>query len=72
MNMPLQVMELEDPLEDQIGYVYDRRSILDLLKKSRGPVRCPVQGKAREGSELLGRLRVKLSHLATSLQARHI
>jgi hypothetical protein len=39
------VLELEDPVEDQVGYVYDKKAILGLVDRGRGqPVPCPVQG----------------------------
>jgi hypothetical protein len=41
----LQVLELVDPLEDQVGYVYDKKAILAAVDRGRGqPIPCPVQG----------------------------
>ncbi len=40
--------ELQDPVEDQKGYVYDKKSIYDYIahRGAHGQVQCPVMGCA--------------------------
>lgn len=36
------ILELEDPVEDQKGYVYERENIEGYIRESRGSVSCPA------------------------------
>jgi hypothetical protein len=40
----VQLLELEDPVQDEKGYVYEKRFITDTLHKSGGRMQCPVPG----------------------------
>lgn len=45
-----QVLELTEPVEDRMGYVYERKAILQQLRNARGgPIACPVAGEAGPG-----------------------
>lgn len=44
-----QILELQDPIEDEMGYVYDKASLLQYIRRElqRHPgreVQCPVAG----------------------------
>lgn len=45
---PLQVAELSNPVEDQMGFIYERAAILNALKQARRDrcnwVECPLPG----------------------------
>ena len=41
----MQLMEIEDPVEDQAGYVYERYIVEKYIKENQGSVECPVSGK---------------------------
>ena len=43
--MFLQLLEIDDPVEDQAGYVYERYNVEKYIKEHRGSVECPVSGK---------------------------
>ena len=38
-------MDIEDPVEDQAGYVYERWNVEKYIKEKHGSVECPVSGK---------------------------
>jgi len=41
----LQIMELEDPVEDERGYVYEKAAVQDYIRqKPPGHCQCPVSG----------------------------
>lgn len=42
----MQLMEIEDPVADQAGYVYERYNVEKYITENRGSVECPVSGKA--------------------------
>ena len=42
----MQRLEIEDPVEDQVGYVYEKASILQYIKEMGGSVRCPAGGES--------------------------
>jgi hypothetical protein len=35
--MLLQLLELEDPVEDQMGFVYEKSAIVDAIRKANNP-----------------------------------
>lgn len=41
----MQLMEIEEPVEDQAGYVYERYNVENYIKEKQGSVECPVSGK---------------------------
>jgi E3 SUMO-protein ligase NSE2 len=62
------VLELEDPVEDEVGYVYDRQAIVQMLKNA-GPrgIKCPEAGTNHRVTE--GRLRPATKVLAAQRKA---
>lgn len=43
--LQVQVEELEDPVEDKHGYIYERSAIVDMITRQRGgAVKCPIMG----------------------------
>ena len=48
-------MDLKDPVEDQLGFVYERAAILDWFTHQPGrgdvPVDAPFAGEARRGPD---------------------
>ena len=38
----MQRLEIEDPVEDQMGYVYEKSAIHHYLQQYRGSVKCPA------------------------------
>ena len=45
MTLYAQVLDLDDPVADQHGYVYEKQAILDHISRGRGgSAKCPVAG----------------------------
>lgn len=42
----MQIMEIDDPVVDQKGYVYERQVIEEYIRSEGGKTRCPATGKA--------------------------
>ena len=42
----MQRLEIEDPVEDQVGYVYEKASMLQYIKENGGSVKCPAGGES--------------------------
>lgn len=40
----MQIYELEDPVQDEKGVVYEKAAILDYIRQQRGKAICPVSG----------------------------
>ena len=40
-----QLMEIEDPVEDSKGYVYERHDVVFYIQSNQGRVKCPATGK---------------------------
>lgn len=38
----MQLLEIQDPVTDQKGYVYDRASVLFYIKEQGGSAQCPA------------------------------
>ena len=61
----LQIYELEDPVEDDKGVVYENEAILGYLRSHSGSAPCPVSGAAPvfpfEECQLAGYLRFAAS-----------
>lgn len=63
--MVTQVMELNEPVEDQLGYVYEKAAILEMLRKRGGTMKCPNAGEAQSWAEV-----PKCCALGTSMYRR--
>lgn len=50
--MVVQTHELDDPVEDEKGVVYEKSAIFDYLRRNRGTTVCPIAGEAFHDSAL--------------------
>lgn len=41
----MQLMEIEEPVEDQKGYVYEKHDVVYYINSNGGSVKCPSSGK---------------------------
>lgn len=41
----MQLMEIEEPVQDRKGYVYERSAVERFITSSKKPVMCPASGE---------------------------